>query len=190
MRPDNARKTNPRLSKMVKKTEPCTGFEEGPTAAILTHGEVEINLPKVGRRGPIIAKRVGLHDRLYARGKLTDADWDWARRYVREYEIASGGRPDRPECESGEPYHGPLIYNRQCAAVGFLRRAHERITAQERLVLIAACVECALVVDLGPLLGLRPKSGEPDVNYVRRVESRVNSACVRIIRQACGVGQK
>lgn len=159
----------------------------GPTPEVIWRGTVDV---RADAARTVYAKRVGLHDRLHARGRLTDAEWAWACRYVREYEIASGGRPDRPDCEAGEPYHGPLIYNRQCAAIGFLRRTHERITAQERLVLIAACVECAVVVDLGPLLGLRRKEGELDDAYKDRIKNRVAETCVRIIRQASGSSKR
>ena len=174
------------ISKLVQKSV-ARYPDEGPTLHALTHGHVEV---RVQQRGPIHARRVGLHTRLHARGKLTDAEWVWAARYVDEYEIAAGGRPGRPDSEPADPYRGPLIYNRQCAAAAFLARADARITWAERRVLIAACVECAVVVDLGPMLGLWRKQGEADDRYEDRIKNRVVAECVRIIRQACGAAKK
>lgn len=154
----------------------------GPTLQSLRHGSVEIKT--ILKRGPVMARRVGMHERLYARGKLTDAEWNWACRYVKETEIAAGARPGKPEIEPVDVWSGPMIYNRQCAAVGFLRRAHERINAQERLVLIAACVEALVVAELGVLLGLPPREEEDATAYTNRVSGRVNIACARIIKLA------
>lgn len=163
--------------------------EEGPTLQALSHGAVEVRpLERRLKRGPIMAKRVGIHERLYARGKITDAEWNWACRYVKESEIAAGARLGKPEVETGEVWNGPLIYNRQCAAAGFLRRAHERITYQERLVLIAACVDCVVVADLGLLLGLARKADEPNDKYEDRISSRVQAACIRLIQQSAEEG--
>lgn len=155
-----------------------------PTAETLQHGVVEV---RTALNRTVYAKRVGLHDRLYARGKLTDAEWSWACRYVREYEIAAGARLGAPEIEPSTTYCGPLIYNRQCAAAGFLRRAHERIAAQERLVLVASCVECATMVTVGQLMRLAQKPNETERSYANRISSRVETLCARAIGQASGV---
>lgn len=171
-------------SKAIRKTI-AHMTDIGPTPQALTHGALEIKpLQRGDKRGTIMARRVGMHERLYARGKLTDAEWNWACRYARETEIAMGARPGKPEIEPSQPWAGPLIYNRQCAALGFLRRAHARISAQDRLVLVAACVECVVVVELAPLLGLPARTDETDEAYRARVGARVQTACARIIRQA------
>lgn len=172
------------ISKAVRKTLYQTP-DSGPTLHALTHGAIEIKpLRRGDKRGTIMARRVGMHERLYARGKITDAEWNWICRYVRETEIAAGARPGKPEIEPSQPWSGPMIYNRQCAAIGFLRRAHERISLEERRVLIAACVECVVVVELAPLLGLPARVDEADEAYRARVGGRVQMACARIIRQA------
>lgn len=172
------------IAKSVRKTL-ATYPDAGPTAQALTHGTLEIRTPQRGeKRGQIMARRVGMHERLYARGKITDAEWNWTCRYVRETEIAAGARPGKPNIEPVDTWSGPLIYNRQCAAAGFLRRAHARITAQQRVLLIAACVECALVADLGPLIGVMRKLNEPDDKYQDRILARVHAACVQAIQYA------
>lgn len=158
--------------------------DAGPTLQSLSHGAIEIKMPQ--KRGPIMARRVGMHERLYARGKLTDAEWNWACRYVNETEIAAGARPGKPEIEPVDVWNGPLIYNRQCAAVGFLRRAHQHITELERLVLIAACVEALVVAELGLLMGLGPREDEDATAHTNRISTRVNTACTRIIKVASG----
>ena len=159
--------------------------DNGPTLQALTHGAIEIKpLRRGDKRGTIMARRVGMHERLYARGKITDAEWNWVCRYIRESEIAIGARPGKPEIEPSQPWAGPLIYNRQCAAIGFLRRAHARLSVQERQVLIAACVECVVVIELAPLVGLQARADEADEAYRARVGNRVQTACARIIRQA------
>lgn len=158
--------------------------DHGPTLQSLSHGAVEIR--QAQKRGPILARKLGLHERLYARAKITDAEWNWACRYVRETEIAAGARLGRPEFEPAEQWAGPLIYNRQCAASGFLRRAHERITYQDRLILIAACVECCVMADISALMGLHPRPEEAQTAYINRISARVNANVVRIIQAAAG----
>lgn len=159
--------------------------EAGPTIEALSHGAIEIRpLARGGKRGVVMARRVGMHERLYARGKITDADWNWACRYVVETEIAAGARPGKPALEPVDSWSGPMIYNRQCAANGFLRRAHERISYQDRLVLVAACVECLVVADLGKLLGLPARAEETATDHTNRISTRVSTACTRIIQQA------
>lgn len=161
--------------------------QEGPTLEALTHGAVEIRpLQKGNKRGLVMARRVGIHERLYARGKITDAQWNWVCRYVMESEIAAGARPGKPEVEPVEAWNGPLIYNRQCAAAGFLRRAHERISYQERLVLIAACIECVTVSALGPMLGMERREAEDNEVFRKRIDAAVRMACARIICLASG----
>lgn len=177
-------------SKAIRKTI-AHMTDIGPTPQALTHGALEIKpLQRGDKRGTIMARRVGMHERLYARGKLNDAEWSWVCRYVRETEIAAGARLGRPEGEPAESWSGPMIYNRQCAAIGFLRRSHARITAQQRGLLIAACVECALVADLGPLIGVVRRAAELDDGYSRRAYTRVEDACVRAIKAAAGRREK
>lgn len=169
------------ISKQIKHAI-LANPQDGPTPQALTHGSLEIKVSH--KRGPIMARKVAMHERLYARGKIDDAQWNWACRYVRETEIAAGARPGRPEFESAQAWAGPLIYNRQCAAAGFLRRAHERISYAQRLVLIAACVECLLIADLAALLGLAQREGEEASAYINRISARVNTACASIIKLA------
>lgn len=172
------------MSKAIRKTIEQI-YDAGPTPQALSHGALEIKpLQRGDKRGTIMARRVGMHERLYARDKITDAEWNWACRYARETEIAMGARLGKPDIEPSQAWSGPLIYNRQCAALGFLRRAHARISAQDRQVLIAACVECVVVVDLASLLGLPARANEADEAYRARVSGRVQTACTRIIRQA------
>lgn len=172
------------ISKAIRKAYQQSS-DNGPTLQALTHGAIEIKpLRRGDKRGTIMARRVGMHERLYARGKITDAEWNWVCRYVRESEIAIGARPGKPDIEPSQPWAGPLIYNRQCAAIGFLRRAHARLSVQDRRVLVAACLECVVVVELAPLLGLPARPDEVDEAYRARVGSRVQMACARIIRQA------
>lgn len=174
------------IAKSVRKTLLACP-EQGPTIQALGHGAIEIQPLKRGeKRGAIMARRVGMHERLYARGKISDAAWNWACRYVVETEIAAGARPGKPEAEPVDIWSGPMIYNRQCAAAGFLRRAHERISYSERLVLVAACVECLVVAELGVLLGLPARVEETPTEHTNRISTRVSTACVRIIQQASG----
>lgn len=159
--------------------------QEGPTLQALGHGAIEIRpITRVDKRTNVMARRVGMHERLYARGKITDAEWNWACRYVVETEIAAGARPGKPEMEPANAWSGPMIYNRQCAANGFLRKAHERISYQDRIVLVAACVECVVVAEIGTLLGLHARPNETATEHTNRISTRVNLACTRIIQQA------
>lgn len=169
------------ISKNIRKIL-LNNTDEGPTRQSLTHGSIDFKI--TSKRGPIMARKVGMHERLYARGKITDAEWNWACRYVVETEIAAGARLGRPECEPAEPWAGPLIYNRQCAAARFLRRAHQALNDQDKDVLIAACVDCLVLAQLGVLLTLYPKPHEDQTAYTNRISTRVNAACVRIIQQA------
>lgn len=174
------------ITKSIRQAVAAQSYT-GPTLEALNRGGVEV---RTDARRAVYAKRVGLHDRLYARGKLTDAEWNWACRYVRETEIAAGARLGRPGVEPVDVWSGPLIYNRQCAAAGFLRRAHERISAQERLVLVAACVECATIADIAPLLGLARKAAETDEAFRKRTTGLVEGACARIIGTASGLSKR
>lgn len=159
----------------------------GATTEALNHGAIEIGpLLKGPYRATMVARRVGLHERLYARGKITDSQWNWVCRYVVETEVAAGARLGKPELEPVDAWSGPLIYNRQCAAVAFLRRAHERLTGQERQVLIAACVDCETISEIGLIMGLEWKEDEDAEAFRKRIDGFVRVVCVRIISTASG----
>lgn len=170
-----------------KRVARCQPPDVGATSEALTHGTIKIGpLLKDPLRASLVARRVGLHERLYARGKITDSQWNWVCRYVVETEVAAGARLGKPELEPAEAWSGPLIYNRQCAAVAFLRRAHERLSGQERQVLIAACVDCETISELGLMMGLEWREDENAEAFRKRVEGFVRIVCVRIIATASG----
>lgn len=161
----------------------------GPTPQSLTHAHVEYQKPLRYERGEPVARLVGMHDRLVDADRITEPQWLWATRYVRETEILAGGREGKSDTERVDECSEP-VYDRATAAAQFLRLAHKRMTPDQKALMISACVMAHRVADVAVVMRIYPDDDETMRGFTERVKRAVTNAVQTAIIVGSGISQE
>jgi hypothetical protein len=183
-------------SKAKRRTAPHPGADIAPTQEIMAKHEVAMIEPSRFTTDIPVPRIVGVHDLLSKSRRISDAQWTWADRYCREIEVLEGGR-DGAALTAGASDRSEPIYDRGTAAAQFVRRAHDRMDADQRGLMMAACVMALSVVSVAEkVLGvarkeyggdLGAKARESDAAFDKRVRERVYREVRRAIIAGSGI---